>query len=275
MGLYQDNFTGLSELERLAAMAHDPVRVLEIGADQWPLTMMACGLMASNDEEKLEENFDIYDIFASRTTVAARKSSLVQLSRFISGRKGEGWKSLIPYATNEPDEVLSRKAATYVATLAQPGPQEPLAGVQELVSYLVRDDHTPTTLLDALLSMSDMRVLPLLQPLLDAPQERMEDWLDTLATTPNRLSITFMLRALETYPELADEVADALCRMAPLSPVILDIALPVPTWAFEKPAPQPLHGWTAPEYFMRMLPELSPHLDAEQLHRVRSAFGAC
>jgi hypothetical protein len=72
MGLYQDNFTGLSELERLAAMAHDPVRVLEIGADQWPLTMMACGLMASNDEEKLEENFDIYDIFASRTTVAAR-----------------------------------------------------------------------------------------------------------------------------------------------------------------------------------------------------------
>ena len=55
MGLYQDNFTGLSELERLAAMAHDPVRVHEIGADQWPLTMMACGLMASNDEEKLEE----------------------------------------------------------------------------------------------------------------------------------------------------------------------------------------------------------------------------
>ena len=275
MGLYQDNFTGLSELERLAAMAHDPVRVLEIGADQWPLTMMACGLMASNDEEKLEENFDIYDIFASRTTVAARKSSLVQLSRFISGRKGEGWKSLIPYATNEPDEALSRKAATYVATLAQPGPQEPLAGVQELVSYLVRDDHTPTTLLDALLSMSDMRVLPLLQPLLDAPQERVEDWLDTLATTPNRLSITFVLRALETYPALADEVADALCRMAPLSPVILDIALPVPTWAFEKPTPQPLHGWTAPEYFMRMLPELSPHLDAEQLHRVRIAFGAC
>lgn len=275
MGLYQDNFTGLSELERLAAMAHDPVRVLEIGADQWPLTMMACGLMASNDEEKLEENFDIYDIFASRTTVAARKSSLVQLSRFISGRKGEGWKSMVPYATNEPDEALSRKAATYVATLAQPGPQEPLAGVQELVSYLVRDDSTPATLLDALLCMADMRVLPLLQPLLELPEERVSGLLDDLSTTPNRLSLTFLLRVLESYPALAEEVTEALCRIAPLSPVILDLALPVPTWAFEKPNPQPLHGWTAPEYFARMLPELSPALDAGQLQRVREAFRAC
>lgn len=275
MGLYQDNFTGLSELERLAAMAHDPVRVLEIGADQWPLTMMACGLMASNDEEKLEENFDIYDIFASRTTVAARKSSLVQLSRFISGRKGEGWKSMVPYATNEPDEALSRKAATYVATLAQPGPQEPLAGVQELVAYLVRDDSTPATLLDALLCMADMRVLPLLQPLLELPEERVSGLLDDLSTTPNRLSLTFLLRVLESYPALAEEVTEALCRIAPLSPVILDLALPVPTWAFEKPNPQPLHGWTAPEYFARMLPELSPALDAGQLQRVREAFRAC
>lgn len=274
MGLYQDNFTGLSELERLAAMAHDPVRVHEIGADQWPLTMMACGLMASNDEEKLEENFDIYDIFASKTSVAARKSSLIQLSRFITGRKGEGWKSLIPYATNEPDEALSRKAATYVVTLAQPGPTEHLAGVQELVNRLVRDEFTPTTLLDAVLSLADMRVLPLLQPLFELPDERMEELLDTLETTPNRLSCTFVLRALEAYPSLAQEAADALCRMAPLSPVVLDLALPIPTWAFEKPTPQPLHGWTPAEYFARMLPELQPALDADQLQEVRSAFKA-
>ena len=274
MGLYQDNFTGLSELERLAAMAHDPVRVHEIGTDQWPLTMMACGLMASNDEEKLEENFDIYDIFASKTSVAARKSSLIQLSRFITGRKGEGWKSLIPYATNEPDEALSRKAATYVVTLAQPGPTEHLAGVQELVNRLVRDEFTPTTLLDAVLSLADMRVLPLLQPLFELPDERMEELLDTLETTPNRLSCTFVLRALEAYPSLAQEAADALCRMAPLSPVVLDLALPIPTWAFEKPSPQPLHGWTPAEYFARMLPELQPALDADQLQEVRSAFKA-
>lgn len=274
MGLYQDNFTGLSELERLAAMAHDPVRVHEIGTDQWPLTMMACGLMASNDEEKLEENFDIYDIFASKTTVAARKSSLIQLSRFITGRKGEGWKSLIPYATNEPDESLSRKAATYVLTLAQPGPTEHLAGVQELVTRLVSDEYTPTTLLDAVLSLADMRVLPLLKPLLEVSDDRMEELLDTLETTPNRLSCTFVLQALETHPSLAQEAADALCRMAPLAPVILDLALPIPTWAFEKPTPQPLHGWTPAEYFARMLPELQPALDADQLQEVREAFKA-
>ena len=274
MGLYQDNFTGLSELERLAAMAHDPVRVHEIGTDQWPLTMMACGLMASNDEEKLEENFDIYDIFASKTSVAARKSSLIQLSRFITGRKGEGWKSLIPYATNEPDEALSRKAATYVVTLAQPGPTEHLAGVQELVNRLVRDEFTPTTLLDAVLSLADMRVLPLLKPLLEVSDDRMEELLDTLETTPNRRSCTFVLQALETHPSLAQEAADALCRMAPLSPVVLELALPIPTWAFEKPTPQPLHGWTPAEYFARMLPELQPALDADQLQEVRSAFKA-
>lgn len=274
MGLYQDNFSGLSELERLAAMAHDPVRVHEIGADQWPLTMMACGLMASNDEEKLEENFDIYDIFASKTSIAARKSSLIQLSRFITGRKGEGWKSLIPYATNEPDEALSRKAATYVVTLAQPGPTEHLAGVQELITRLVRDDFSPTTLLDAVLSLADMRVLPLLQPLMEVSDDRMEELLDTLETTPNRLSCTFVLRALESHPTLAQEATDALCRMAPLAPVVLDLALPIPTWAFEKPTPQPLHGWTPAEYFARMLPELEPALTADQLQAVREAFKA-
>ena len=274
MGLYQDNFSGLSELERLAAMAHDPVRVHEIGADQWPLTMMACGLMASNDEEKLEENFDIYDIFVSKTSVAARKSSLIQLSRFIAGRKGEGWKAMIPYATNEPDDALSRKAATYVLTLAQPGPSEPLAGVQELVNRLVRDEFAPSTLLDAILSLADMRVLPLLQPLLDTDDDRLEELLDDMAPTPNRLSCTFALRALETKPQLAESVTDALCRMAPLSPVILDLALPIPTWAVAKPTPQPLHGWTPSEYFSRMLPELQPHLDADQLQRVREAYKA-
>ncbi len=275
MGLYQDNYTGLSELERLAAMAHDPVRVLEIGADQWPLAMMACGLMASNDEEKLEENFDIYDIFASRTSVEARRSSLVQLSRFITARKGEGWKSLIPYATNDPDDSLSRKAATYVATLAQPSPSETLAGVAELVNRLVQDEFCPATLLDALLSLSDMRVLPLLNPLLELPAERLEELLEDLVATPNRLSCSFLLNVLGGHPALAEAVTAALCRMAPLAPVVIDLALPIPTWAFEKPTPQPLHGWSLAEYFNRMLPELRGALSPEQLQQVRAAYGAC
>ena len=119
-----------------------------------------------------------------------------------------------------------------------------------------------------------MRVLPLLQPLLDSDDDRLEELLDDMEPTPNRLSCTFALRALETKPQLAEAVADALCRMAPLSPVILDLALPIPTWAFAKPTPQPLHGWTPAEYFARMIPELQPYLDAELLQRVREAYKA-
>jgi hypothetical protein len=145
--------------------------------------------------------------------------------------------------------------------------------VQELVQRLVQDECTPATILDAVLSLSDMRVLPLLQPLFELSSDRMEELLDELATTPNRLSCSFLLRALAQYSELAESVADALCRMAPLSPVVLDVALPIPTWAFEKPAPQPLHGWSTAEYFPRMLPELQG-LSPEQLQRVRVAFKA-
>lgn len=274
MGLYQDNFSGLSELERLAAMAHDPVRVHEIGADQWPLAMMACALMASNDAEKQEENFSLYNLFATKTSVAARRSSMVQLCRFIAGRKGEGWKSLLPYATQEPDESLSRKAALNVATLAQPAPEEPLGGVQELVRLLVADEFAPTTLLDALLSMSDMRVLPLLAPLQRLSEERLEELVEELEVAPNRLSCSWLLEVLVNHPALGQGVVDAFCRMAPKASAVMDLVLPIPTWGFEKATPQPLHGWTLAEYFPRMLPELSPHLSEEQLREVREAFGA-
>lgn len=272
MGLYQDNFTGLSELERLAAMAHDPVRIHEIGADQWPLAMMACCMMASNDEEKQEENVGIYGTFAEKTSVAARRSSQIQLCRFISGRKGEGWKALIPYATQEPDRALARKAALQIITLAQPAPEQKLAGCTALVDLLC--DHGPTALLDALLSTADMRVLPLLQPLERLSAARLGFLVESLDCTPNRLSCTWLLNVLSVQPELAEQVTTALCAMASKAPVIMDLVLPIPTWAFEKPVPQPLHGWTPAEYFARMLTELRPRLTDEQLSRVRAAYGA-
>ena len=58
------------------------------------------------------------------------------------------------------------------------------------------------------------------------------------------------------------------------TPEVLDVAMPIPTWSFSSPKCQPLHGWTAPEYFARMLPSLSGRLSEEQLGRVRSAWGA-
>ena len=275
MSIYQDNFDSLSELERLAAMAHDPVRIHEIGQEQWPLAMMACGLMASNDEEKQEENLDIYPVFAEKTSVASRRTSMQMLCRFISSRKGEGWKSLLPYILCEPAPEVSGKASLNLVTLAQPSPDTPLSGVIELVRCIKSDDALDNApLLNSILSLADMRALPLLQPLCDLPQERLEDLVDSVAIPANHLACQWLLRVLESCPAAAQQVADALCRIMPAAPTVLDVALPIPFWAFEKPQPQPLHGWSNAEYFPRMLPELEKYLSPEQIDAVRSACGA-
>lgn len=272
MGIFQDNFSSLSELERLAAMAHDPVRVHEIGVDQWPLAMMACGLLASNDEEKQKENLDIYTIFAEKTPVAARAASLAQLIRFITARKGEGWKALLPYALMEPDARVSRKAALSIATLAQPGPSEKLAGVQELVEQVRTQESAPSSLLDAVLMLMDMRVMPLLQPLEMLSEERLSKIVSSLDVPANRPLCTWLLRLVSLYPGLAESVTATLCRAASDAPTILDVAMPIPSWAFTKAAPQPLHGWSRPEYLVRMLPDLEPVLNAQQLEKLRQAY---
>ena len=63
-------------------------------------------------------------------------------------------------------------------------------------------------------------------------------------------------------------------RMAPAATAVIDLVMPIPTWAYTKPAPQPLHGWTRAEYFPRMLPVLSRHLTEAQISRLKVAFGA-
>ncbi len=274
MGIFQDHFSMLSELERLAAMVQDPVRVQEIGADQWPLAMMACGLMTSNDASRLDDNLIAYRIFASKTPSAARKGSLAQLSRFITARKGEGWRAILLYALAEPEAAIARKAAMLVLTLAQPADGQPLRGVSELVTLLVQRETAPVTLLDALLNTSDMRVLPLLSPLEDLPVDRLTRLLNTLQTTANRLSCTWLAERAAADAALVQPVTDALCRIAPGSSIVIDLTLPMPSWAFQNAAPQPLHGWSPAEYFPRLKPALEPVLSAEQLAAVRAAFGA-
>ncbi len=274
MSIYQDHFASLSELERLAAMVQDPVRVQEIGADQWPLAMMACALMTSNDPTRLEDNLIAYRIFAAKTPAPARKASLAQLTRFLTARKGEGWRALLPYALMEPESALARKAAMLVATLAQPSEQTTLRGVAELVELLCKRENAPTPLLDALLSLSDMRVLYLLAPLAELPGEQLVKHINALQTTANRLSCSWLCALPATAPELAEPAAAALCRIARGATIILDLTLPMPSWAFQNPAPQPLHGWTPAEYFARMKPELTPALSPEQLAAVQAAYGA-
>ncbi len=264
----------LSELERLAAMVQDPVRVQQIGADQWPLAMMACGLMTSNDPDKLAGNLGIYAVFAEKAPAAARKASLAQLSRFITARKGEGWRALLPYALAEPEADIARKAAMLVLTLAQPTESDPLHGITEVVRQLSRRDNAPSTLLDALLSLSDMRVMPLLYPLDGLPAERLADLINKLRCPANHLSCSWLVGLPAQRPELAEPVTEALCRLAAGATAIIDLSLPMPSWAFKSAAPQPLHGWTPAEYYARMLPQLEPHLDAAQLARIAAAYGA-
>lgn len=264
----------LSELERLAAMVQDPVRVQEIGVDEWPLAMIACGLVTCNDPDRLQENLNAYGIFASKVSAAGRKGSLAQLVRFITARKGDGWRALLPYALQEPEPGLSRAAAMQLATLAQPQEQEKLAGVAELARMLVQREAVSAAVLEALLGLSDMRVLPHVAALYALPPERLGALLAAISPAPNHLSYSWVLGALEAQPSLAETVVALLVRMAAATTVVMDIVLPIPTWAYEKPTPQPLHGWTRAEYFPRMLPVLSQYLSDGQISRLRTVFGA-
>jgi len=275
MGLFQDHFSMLSELERLAAMVQDPARIHEIGADQWPLAMIACGLETSGDPARLEENLAAYDIFVQKTDAAARQASLAQLARFVIQRKGDGWRALLPYALREPVAALARKAAMQAATLAQPNGDDRFSGVTELIKLLGSRDDCPPTALDALLGLSDMRFAAPLEALAEQlTEERLAALLDTADPTPNRLSYAWVLAVLSRHPGLGGQTTALLERMAAKSDAVLDLVVPIPSWAYEKPTPQAMHGWGRVEYFSRLLPGLEPYLDEGQLTRLRAAFGA-
>lgn len=262
----------LSELERLAAMALDPVRVHELGGDQWPVAMLAAALIAGGDESRRTELMTAYGVFVQKNAPAARAASLVQLSRFVSANKGNGWRGFLPCAVADPDANLRRKATVYLCALATPGELERFTGVAEVVRRLAADETTPTTALDALLSLGDMRFLPLLESLYTLPATQLATWLGELEVVPNHLSCNWLLGALEKHTSLASGIASALQRTAPKASVIIDLTLPVPSWSFKSAAPQPLHGWTPQEYFARLLPRLQPHLSAEQVQAVKEAF---
>lgn len=258
----------LSELERLAAMVQDPQRRLELGAVEWPLAMMAFCLLISNDESRLDEALEVYPLFLNHTEETARQKSLGLLENFIRMRKGEGWRAFIPYALADT-EAVSKRAASLAILMAKPEEGERYTGVRELVKLLRQRSDAPRTLLAAILDLADLRVESLLEPLLALPESRLEELMP--ASLANRLSCNWTLNLLKHRPELTSLVTDSLCAMAK-TPVVMDVVVPVPVWAFESPKVQPLHGWTPPEYFARMLPELEPALSDSQLELVRQAY---
>lgn len=106
MGLFQDQTSSLSEIKRLAALVMDPSRRDEIGPDQWPLAMIAYGLVTCNETGREEEGVTIYNIFQSCCAPDARRKCALQLATFIRQRKGDGWRALLPFAmTDEAPDI--------------------------------------------------------------------------------------------------------------------------------------------------------------------------
>ena len=105
MGLFQDQTSSLSEIKRLAALVTDPSRRGEIGSDQWPLAMIAYGLVTCNETGREEEGVIIYNMFQSRCAPDARRKCALQLAAFIRQRQGDGWRALLPFvmADEAPD----------------------------------------------------------------------------------------------------------------------------------------------------------------------------
>lgn len=272
MGLFRDQESELSALQRLVARLKDSARRAELPAAEWPMAMAAYGLHMSADPALLQEGSAVYEDFKRCAAPAARLSSLTQLAQFVTRQRGKGWQALLLYAMGEDAQpALCARAATLAATLAPPAEGAPFAGVCAVVQLLAQES-APPAMLGALLALSDTRLLPALQPLSELPSARRRVLLAGVDATLNSLSAAFLLQQLETDPALAEEVTNALCRMAAQTPLVADIAMPIPTWQFAKPIPQPLHAWSLPEYLPRMLPRLRPHLSPLQIESLQRAF---
>lgn len=275
MGLLNDRESDLPPLQRLIVRLQDATRRRDLPVEEWPTALVAYALHISEDPALLgEESLAIYADFVTLAPVETRKNSLSNLAGFVTRRRGAGWRALLLYAMGETTcPELCARAATLAISLAPPVEgQPPLVGASA-VAGLLAAATAPPAMLSALLSLPDLRLLPALQPLLALPLPRMRALLAPLSCTLNTLSSAFLLQALETRPaDLADHIVAALVRLATRTPLVADIALPLPTWAYTAPTPQPLHAWSLPEYLPRILPRLQPHLTPAQLSTLHTAF---
>lgn len=279
MGLYQDQTNSLSEIKRLAALVTDPSRRNEIGDDQWPLAMIAYGLVQSNNDDpsQLREGLDIYHIFQNKCTPEARTRCMLQLGEFIRQRQGNGWKSLILFALGDTLSPIRKNAAFLIATLAPSTPDERFPGIAELCRIVTakpmdkQQDALP--IFDALLSLADLRFTPYLDSIRQhASINQLESLISQSEATPNALSCKWMIDTLKTYPEMANSIAAALEKMAPRANEIMDVIIPIPSWQFKAEGIQALHGWTRPEFFARMKPDLTPLLTEQALHQITHSW---
>lgn len=272
MGLLRDRESELPLLQRLVARLQDAARRHELSADEWAMAMVAYGLDKSEDPTLLSEGEALYADFVQSVEPEGRSRALSQLSQFVNQRRGKGWQALLLFAMGEAETPRICSQAATLAVMSAPAAEgSPFPGATALVELVARQE-APPALLGALLSLPELRLLPVLQPLYTLPPARLHALLAGVESSLNTLSASFILQLLEAQPCLAEDIVAALLRFAAITPLVADIALPIPTWAFEKPTPQPLHAWALSEYLPRMLPRLQPHLNSAQIERLRAAF---
>lgn len=258
----------MSELRRLVLRVKDPARRAGIAPAEWPTAIVAYALELSEDPELLSEGAEIYASFAQQVPLPERAGALAQLGRFITSRRGEGWRALLLFAQGESQDMqLSARAATMALSLAPPSETSRFTGAAAL-AHLVEQGLATPGILSALLSVSDLRLLPLLAPLCALPAARLTPLLEGLSTTVNSLSAEWLLRLQEAQPDLEPLITAAFIRLASQTPLVADLIYPIPTWAYTNPAPQPLHAWTLPEF----LPRMKSRLHADQLRALAPAF---
>lgn len=261
----------MPELQRLAAMTKEEHLLPDIGVEEWPLAILACSLANAENPEQLGHTLRVYQAFNKKVPAKQRAASLKQLQQFLIQRKGSGWRALIPYAIADTEPLIRRQAALLVATMAEPDEDEKFTGISELCDLLQRSNKelTQTSLLDALLSLSDLRFERYLEPLLKLETEELKKHLLSLCCKPNRLCLNWLISCLNKHPELKNEIHTAMCTCAKQGGLVIDVVLPIPSWAFQKAQPQTLHGWSLAEYYPRMLPQLHHHMSEQQLEQLR------
>lgn len=277
MGLFQDQTSSLSEIKRLAALVMDPSRRDEIGPDQWPLAMIAYGLVTCNETGREEEGVTIYNIFQSYCAPDARRKCALQLASFIRQRKGDGWRALLPFAMTDAAPDIRRQAAFLIYTLAAPKPEERFPGIAGLVNIIcaapLPGQAGMAPALDALMSLGDMRFAPYLASISKKlPSGRLADLLAGTEAIPTDLGCGWLLDVLEEHPELSSAIAAVLAGMPARATEVMDVVVPVPSWQFTNSTVQPLHSWSIPEYRLRMKERLSRHLDPESQEAVDRAW---
>ena len=274
MGLYQDQTNALSEIKRLAALVLDPMRRLDIGDDQWPLAIIAYGLATCNNF-KYQESLEIYQTFESKCpSQEIRCRCLLQLAQFVRQRQGNGWRALLPFAIADSDETVCRQAAFLTITLAEPSSDESFVGAVELLKLIVAPScKNPQALLDALLGLGDLRFMPYLDKFAAAVRPaQLQAFLEKSSAIPNALSCGWMLKLLDSQPSLTDTLVRCFIAMPARAEQILDVVVPIPSWKFKNSSIQPLHGWSRPEYFARMLNQFSRNLSPQQIENIRAAW---